>query len=127
MSKSNLEKIQDTFDADEDTKEMVLIGQLPTTIAAIAAEAMENKDGQSKTYRISLGSTEPYMHIARLIQERFFPSAPQLEAGGFSKMLAGGPMPAWVVIRQVAMQITDKAREHGHYIPESEVELLANK
>lgn len=43
-------------------------------------------------------------------------------------MLSGkGPAPAWVIVMQVASQITDKARECGYDVPESEGELAARE
>jgi len=121
MPKFSLKKeMEKLFEADEDVKEMILLGKLPPDIAEISAEALEKNDSESRGFAV--GRSKPFMHIAQLIQQKFWPNAPELKRGGFMRMLSGGPAPAWVIIFQVAAQITDKAREYGYDIPESEGE-----
>ena len=121
------EEMEILFD-DAEVKEMIALGKLPPDIAQIAADALEKKSDTPASRPISLGSTEPYMYIASLIQKKFWPKAPELKRGGFMSMLAGtGPPPAWVIIMQVAAQITDKARECGIEVPESDGEKSARE
>jgi hypothetical protein len=115
------------FDEDEDVKEWILLGRLPPDIAEFAADALEKKDGNPRTREISLGSPEPFMHIAGLIQRKFFPDAPPLERGGFMNMMMGGPAPQWMVIMQVAAQIVDKVRDSGFEVEPCEMENLADQ
>jgi hypothetical protein len=75
------EEMETLFDADEQVKEWMLLGKLPKDLATIAAAALSKKDAPPR--QISLGSPEEYMHVGRLVQEKFFPEAPPLERGGF--------------------------------------------
>jgi hypothetical protein len=123
---SLLEEITSLFDADEDVKEMILLGKLPTDIAQIATDSLSKKE-QSESMPISFGSPEPYMHIASLLQKRFWPNAPDLKRGGFMGMLSGGPAPNWVVVMQVAAQIVKRARDLGYDVPECDMERMAKE
>lgn len=126
MSENKLtlaEEMHLLFDTDEQVQEWILIGKLPPDIAELSAAAVEKKD-KPTTRPFSLGSDEPYMYIAGLIQRRWWPNAPQLERGGFMGMLCGGPTPNWVIVMQVAAQIVDKVREAGYEVEDSEVEKL---
>jgi len=124
--KTLAEEMHLLFDEDEDVKEWILIGKLPPDIAEISALALEKKDGQPKEHPISLGSPEPFMHIAGLIQRRFWPDAPGLAKGGFMSMLAGGPAPSWVIIMQVAAQICESVRASGFEVEECDMEKIAH-
>lgn len=109
------EEMESLFQSDEQVKEWMILGKLPKDLSAIAAAALSKKDAPPR--KISLGSPEEYMHIGRLIQEKFFPESPPLERGGFMKMLNGaGRPPAWFVALQVASQILDEARANGYEI-----------
>lgn len=125
--KTLAEEMHLLFDNDEDVQEWILIGKLPPDISELAADALEKKDDQPKQHPISLGSPEEFMHIARLIQERFWPDAPPLQKGGFMNMLLGGPAPSWVIIQQVASQIVTKVRESGFEVEACEMEKLAEE
>lgn len=123
--KTLAEEMHLLFDEDEDVKEWILIGKLPPDIAEIAALSLEKKENPEQR-PISLGSPEPFMHIAGLIQRRFWPNAPGLAKGGFMSMLMGGPAPSWVIIMQVAAQIVDKVRESGFEVEECDMEKMAH-
>lgn len=125
--KTLAEEMHLLFDNDEDVQEWILIGKLPPDISELAADALEKKDGQPKEHPISLGSPEEFMHIAGLIQRRFWPDAPPLQKGGFMNMLMGGPAPAWVIIQQVASQVVTKVRESGFEVEACELEKLGEE
>ena len=125
--KTLAEEMRLLFDADEDVQEWILIGKLPADIAELAADALEKKDGPSQQRPISLGSPEEYMHVASLIQMKFWPDAPTLERGGFMKMMMGGPAPNWFIVQQVASQIVAKVRESGFEVEPCEIEKLVEE
>ncbi len=115
--------LRELFNSDEDVREWILIGRLPADIAEIAAVACVNKGGE--THPVSLGSPPEYMRLGELLQKRFFPNAPKLEKGGFHAAILGiGPMPDWVLHRQLASQIVEEVRKWGYEVPLAEIERI---
>lgn len=109
-----VEEMHLLLDNNEDVKEAILLGKLPSDIAEIAAKAM---DGNQGSQPLHFKTPESYRMVSGLIQSKFFPNAPDLERGGFMKaMMGSGPAPAWLIIMQVAGQMVSVAKDEGYEI-----------
>lgn len=109
-----VEEMHLLLDNNEDVKEAILLGKLPSDISEIAAKAMDGSQGRQPLH---LKTSDQFRMVASLIQSKFFPNAPDLERGGFMKAIMGtGPAPAWLIIMQIAGQMVSVAKDEGYEI-----------